>query len=82
MSKRPRKKDGEIDQPSKLQRLKTPSEASKFNARVMKRLEKALAADPEVDLTIALPLNYVQRLVGRKSDASSKIYGLVRASVS
>jgi hypothetical protein len=48
----------------------------------MKRLEKALAADPEVDLTIALPLNYVQRLVGRKSDASSKIYGLVRASVS
>lgn len=46
------------------------SEAAHFNRRVMKKLQKAIDADPETDLASKLPLNYSSRLADRKSQGS------------
>lgn len=71
--KRPPSNDGEIESRlSKAQHLETQSDASKFNAGVMKRIQKAFAADSEIDLTTVLPPNYVRRLAERKVDTASK----------
>jgi phage tail sheath gpL-like len=42
------------------------SEAARFNRIVMRKLQKAIEADPEVDLTSKLPTGYSLRLAGRK----------------
>lgn len=42
------------------------TEAATLNARVFKKLEKALASDPEVDLLSLFPSNYSTRLKKRK----------------
>lgn len=46
------------------------SEAAQFNGMVMKKLRKAMDADPETDLASKLPLNYSSRLADRKSHCS------------
>lgn len=48
----------------------TTSPASQLNRMVMKRLQKALEADPEVDLTTKIPSSYASRLADRKSEGS------------
>ncbi|KAF2254382.1 hypothetical protein BU26DRAFT_500151 [Trematosphaeria pertusa] len=45
------------------------SEASQFNRMVMKKLQKALEADPEVDLASKIPSSYSSRLAHRKAKA-------------
>ncbi|KAI9674971.1 MAG: hypothetical protein M1817_001377 [Caeruleum heppii] len=47
------------------------SAAAKFNVSVLRKLERALEADPETDLSTAFPTNYSSRLAGRKSDQGS-----------
>jgi phage tail sheath gpL-like len=42
------------------------SEAARFNRIVMRKLQKAIEADPEVDLASKLPTGYSLRLAGRK----------------
>jgi hypothetical protein len=43
------------------------SEAAQFNRMVLRKLQKAIAADPEIDLTSKLPTNYSIRLAERKT---------------
>lgn len=43
------------------------SPAARFNVAAIKKLQKALDADPEVDLISALPMDYAERLAGRKT---------------
>jgi hypothetical protein len=43
------------------------SEASRFNQMVLKKLQKALEADPEVDLASKIPSSYSSRLAHRKA---------------
>ncbi|KAK6516477.1 hypothetical protein TWF506_006384 [Arthrobotrys conoides] len=45
---------------------KKPSDAAIFNSRVFAKLQRALAADPEVDLVSLLPFEYQSRLAARK----------------
>ena len=44
------------------------SAAAKFNVAAMRKLQRALEADPEVDLANALPLMYSSRLAARKTN--------------
>ena len=55
------------------------SAAFQLNRMVLKRLQKALEADPEVDLTSKIPSTYADRLAARKSEGSraSNLYALV-----
>lgn len=48
------------------------TEAAQFNIRVFKRLEKALASNPEVDLLSLFPSTYSIRLVKRKKISTDK----------
>ena len=43
-------------------------EAAQFNRMVMRKLQKAIEADPEVDLASKLPTNYSSRLAHRKKE--------------
>lgn len=45
----------------------TISEAAIFNARILRKLQKALADDPETEITTLLPSNYSTRLTSRKT---------------
>ena len=49
-------------------RVLSMSFAAKLNAKIMRQLQKALEADPEVDLTTVIPTNYSSRLLSRKVD--------------
>lgn len=42
------------------------SEAAFYNARVLRRIQKALERDPEVDITTVLPKAYLSQLARRK----------------
>lgn len=42
------------------------SEAANFNARVLRKVQRALDEDPEVDISMVLPSNYSSRLASRK----------------
>lgn len=56
----------------------TESEAARFNRIVMRKLQKAIEADPEVDLACRLPTNYSLRLAGRrKENKGSECYILL-----
>ena len=44
------------------------SEAARFNQIVMRKLQKAIEADPEVDTAFELPTNYSLRLAGRRKE--------------
>lgn len=46
------------------------TEAAQLNTLVMKRLEKALASNPEVDLLSLFPSTYSTRLAKRKKIAT------------
>ncbi|CEL05819.1 hypothetical protein ASPCAL06932 [Aspergillus calidoustus] len=43
-------------------RVTKPSKATRFNARILKKLQDAIASDPEVDLVTKLPTEYSTRL--------------------
>lgn len=60
-------------QTTKLKPAMPVSAAAKFNATVMRKLQKAIAKDPEVDLFTVFPSNYVSRLAGRKSQKGGEI---------
>lgn len=51
------------------------SEAVDFNAKALRKLQRALKADPEADLLSLLPTEYSERL--RKKQRPSKYYNLV-----
>jgi len=55
------------------------SSALFLNKMVMRKLQRELEADPEVDLASKIPSTYASRLAGRKSDGSwaSHHYALV-----
>ena len=42
------------------------SEAANFNLTVLRRLQRLLAVDPEIDLLANLPTGYSSRLASRK----------------
>ena len=42
------------------------SEAANFNATVLRKVQRALQEDPEVDISTVLPNNYPSRLASRK----------------
>ena len=46
--------------------MQNNSPAARFNVAAMRKLQKALEADPEVDLITALPMGYAERLADRK----------------
>jgi hypothetical protein len=46
--------------------MRNTSEAANFNARVLSKIERALKEDPEVDISVVLPMNYSSRLASRK----------------
>jgi hypothetical protein len=59
------------------------SEASRFNQMIMRKLQKALDADPEVDLASKIPSSYSSRLALRKAKglrASHPRYGNLSSS--
>lgn len=39
------------------------SEAAKFNARTLRKLQAAVSHDPEIDLATQMPINYSSRLI-------------------
>jgi hypothetical protein len=43
-------------------RVAKPSKAARFNARILKKVQDAIASDPEVDLVTKLPADYSTRL--------------------
>jgi hypothetical protein len=43
-------------------RVTKPSKATRFNARILKKIQDAIASDPEVDLVTKLPTEYSTRL--------------------
>ena len=53
------------------------SEAAKFNAKVLQKLQKALKVDPEADLCSLLPANYSERVDGRRKQALGERASLV-----
>lgn len=50
------------------------SEAAQFNRMVLRKLQKAIEADPEVDLASKLPTNYSSRLAERKKEDQGRVY--------
>lgn len=50
------------------------SEAAQFNRMVLRKLQKAIEADPEVDLASKLPANYSSRLAERKKEDQGRVY--------
>ena len=48
------------------------SEAAKFNDRVLRKLQRAFAADPEGDLLANFPTGYSTRLAGRKEQVAGE----------
>ena len=52
------------------------SEAARFNAKILQKLQKALEADPEADLLSLFPTKYCERLDGRKKKKCGKYCGL------
>ena len=48
------------------------SEAAKFNDRVLRKLQRAFAADPEDDLLANFPTGYSARLAGRKEQVAGE----------
>ncbi len=50
--------------------------AAKLNRMTIRKLQRALEANPEVDLTSVLPLNYSERLNARKHQKNGKSVGL------
>lgn len=50
------------------------SPACQFNRMIMKKLQKALEEDPEVDLTSKISLSYANRLAARKPKGSPTLY--------
>lgn len=42
------------------------SEAANFNATVLRKVQRALQEDPEIDISTVLPNNYPSRLASRK----------------
>jgi hypothetical protein len=46
--------------------VQSTSEAANFNTRVLHKIERALREDPEVDISMVLPMNYSSRLASRK----------------
>lgn len=64
--KRPWPED-EADSRNTKSKFKQPlSDAAKFNAAALRKVQKALEEDPEIDIATALPSNYSDRLVRRK----------------
>lgn len=43
------------------------SEAANFNATVLRKVQRALEEDPEIDISTVLPSNYSSRLASRKT---------------
>ena len=64
MSKRTRETD-DGGSPGRPQR-RTTSPASKFNARVLRKLQKEIDANPKVDLISKFPMDYSKRLTEAK----------------
>ncbi|KAI9802929.1 MAG: hypothetical protein M1825_002160 [Sarcosagium campestre] len=56
------------------------SAAAKFNVSVLRKLERALEANPEIDLTTVFPNHYAVRLAGRKSDKDMEEVTITRTS--
>jgi hypothetical protein len=50
------------------------SEAAQFNRMVMRKLQKAIEADPEVDLASKLPTSYSSRLADRKEESKGRMH--------
>lgn len=50
-----------------FEQAKAHSEAARFNELVLKKLQRAYQANPEVDLTSILPSDYPSRLSAKKS---------------
>ncbi len=48
------------------------SQASRFNANILQKLQKALEADPEAGLLPLLPTEYCERLGGGKKQKCGK----------
>lgn len=52
--------------PQNEESVKDNSDAANFNERVLRKVQKALAKDPQADITTLLPLDYSARLASRK----------------
>lgn len=50
-----------------FKQTKVPSEAARFNERVLQKLRRVYQADPEVDFTSILPSDYHGRLSAKKT---------------
>ena len=57
---------------ARLDQRNHTSEAAKFNGIVLRKLQKALAVDPETDLQASFPTGYSARLTGRKKQDDGK----------
>ncbi len=55
-------------------RAANTSSAAKFNKNVIKKLERALEKDPEVDLTAIFPSDYKSRLVQRRTNKGARLF--------
>lgn len=53
------------------------SSAARFNDQVLRKLQKALAADPEADLLDRIPVGYSNRLAEKKEQKIGKYSGAV-----
>ena len=63
--------DDDVESPAQ-KRVLLDSAAAKFNVAAMRKLQRALEADPEVDLANALPLMYSSRLASRKTNKGNE----------
>ncbi|KAL4902352.1 hypothetical protein BDW74DRAFT_180857 [Aspergillus multicolor] len=60
-----------MDPPAEL--APKPSRAARMNATILKRMQDALAADPEIDLTTRLPTDYSTRLEKMRTTTETKV---------
>jgi hypothetical protein len=70
--KRARPNDDNKVQEAQPEAVTSTSAAAKFNATVLKKLQRTLELDPEIDLTTALPSEYSVRLASRKNNKGKK----------
>ncbi|KAI9779901.1 MAG: hypothetical protein M1816_003310 [Peltula sp. TS41687] len=70
--KRLKENEGDETETPESKRVAPPSAAARLNAAALRKLQRALEKDPEVDLTTALPFDYAQRLADKKSAAGEQ----------
>ncbi|KAK2809192.1 hypothetical protein FQN50_004028 [Emmonsiellopsis sp. PD_5] len=69
MSKRP----FEGEQEMRPNPTRIPSDASRFNDMLLKKMQKALNKDPEANLMVLFPSNYASRLAEKKRKTSDEL---------